>query len=68
MFTNAWSVIKDQYPIDYVVNPIIIDYNKNWSELEPFRDKFLGIRLIYDSDVDNKLTLFYSLTNSNASL
>ena len=37
------------YFIDKVLNNNSIDYDKDWSELESFRDKYLVVRLIFDN-------------------
>jgi hypothetical protein len=43
------------------VNTDSIDTQKDWTELEPFMDKFLGVRLILDNKNDVKLLLNYML-------
>jgi len=40
-----------------------MDINKDWFELENFRDKYLGIRLIFDKFADKKLITNFSVEN-----
>ena len=51
---------KDGY-IDKVLNEKTLDIDKNWLELEPLRDKFLVVRLIFDKFEDVKLLMNYSV-------
>lgn len=50
MFTKDWSAIKDVYPVDKVINPEAIDYNKDWFDIDMLRDKFLCVRLTYNNE------------------
>jgi hypothetical protein len=56
MFTKAWSSILSEYPIDKVVNPPVIDINKDWYQQESFRDKYLIIRLRFSNFEGVELT------------
>jgi|688.fasta_scaffold10132_9 hypothetical protein len=56
MFTKAWTSIASQYPIDKVVNPPVININKDWYQQESFRDKYLIIRLRFTNFEDVELT------------
>lgn len=38
-----------------VLNEESIDYNKDWTQQESFRDKYLGVRLIFDKFANKKL-------------
>lgn len=68
-FVKDWDSIKDQFPIDKVINGInygteeepqyVIDNDKLWNNQERFRDKFLVIRLITDN-VDETIQLITS--------
>tara|TARA_R110000787_G_scaffold599_2_gene2232 strand:+ start:816 stop:4898 length:4083 start_codon:yes stop_codon:yes gene_type:complete len=73
---NIWKVnsIRD-YVIDYD-NPIIketgflpelnasvVSFDKNWNEVELIRDKYLGIRLEFNTFTNIKLTLNYLKVN-----
>jgi len=68
--TRAWSDIKLRYPIDKVVNQSVIDYLKNWMDLQNFRDKYLTIRLIYSNFAPRnlQLTTNYSIENDEISI
>lgn len=57
LFSKNWNSIKDQYPIDKVVNNNKIDYNKPWFNRARFRDKFLKVRFIENNLENNKLML-----------
>lgn len=68
LFKSDNVSIKNEYFIDKVVNPASIDYDKDWMELETFRDKFLVVRLIFDTFDDVKLLMNYSVENQIPSL
>lgn len=55
LFSEDWNSIKDEYPIDKVVNNNKIDYNKPWFNRARFRDKFLKVRFIENNLQNNKL-------------
>lgn len=57
LFSKAWADIKDQYPIDKVINNNKIDYNKPWFNRARFRDKFLKVRFIENNLQNNKLMI-----------
>ncbi len=50
LFTKSDILLPTDF-IDKVVNPSAIDFNKAWYEMEPFRDKYLVVRYIFDSFV-----------------
>lgn len=54
--------------IDKVLNVDTLDWNKDWSQLENFRDKFLAVRLIFDKFANTKLIMNFSSENENPSL
>lgn len=56
MFTKEWSAVSSVYPIDKIVNPLVIDVNKDWYDQESFRDKYLIIRLRFSNFDDVELT------------
>lgn len=61
MFIKDLAQLQGNYYIDKIVNPAAISYTKSWNELESFRDKFLVIRLIFDTfDTSKRLTFYYS--------
>ena len=68
MFKSDNVSVKNEYFIDKVVNPSSIDYNKDWMEMETFRDKFLVVRLIFDTFDDVKLLMNYSIENQVPSI
>lgn len=71
LFSKEWIDIKNQFPIDKVINQMAVDFNKDWTQLESFRGKYLTIRLAYygvDSDNDIQLTINYVIDNEQPSL
>jgi hypothetical protein len=68
MFIRNVDQLQSNYFIDKIVNPNAIDYSKSWNELESFRDKFLVVRLIFDTfDTNKRLTFYYSYLQKNMS-
>ena len=67
MFNRNLTDLQNEYYIDKIVNSNVIDKNKNWTELESFRDKYLVIRLIFDNFDDVKLLFNYSIENEKIS-
>lgn len=76
--TPIWSEdimdIFNKYQGDYMdktLNEDSLDVNKDWFNLENFRDKFLVVRLIFDNFADEnkntKLVLFITNENNNIS-
>lgn len=61
LFSSKWDDIKVLYFIDKVINPASINLNKDWSQLSSFKDKYIIIRLKFDSFDDVNLILNYSL-------
>ncbi len=45
--------------IDKEINDVVIDKDKNWEQLEKFKDKYLQISLIFDNKTDVKLITDY---------
>lgn len=61
MFIKDVAQLQSNYYIDKIVNPAAISSFKSWNELESFRDKFLVVRLIFDTfDTSKRLTFYYS--------
>ena len=54
MFTSSWAepTYNTQYYIDKVINPATVSTAKEWYEQQRFRDKYLGIRLIFSNLAD----------------
>ena len=67
IFNSNKEDIQTDYFIDKILNDPSIDQEKLWYELESFRDKYLVIRLIFDTFDDVKLILNYSIENENTS-
>lgn len=49
IFISDLASLQTEYFIDKVLNNNSIDYEKDWTELESFRDKYLVVRLIFDN-------------------
>ena len=60
MFLKDLPSLQTNYYIDKVVNPDAIDFNKDWTQLESFRDKYLVVRLIFDNFADTRLIFNFS--------
>lgn len=60
LFTSKLQDLQEDYYIDKVVNEATIDYNKDWTQLESFRDKYLVVRLYFDTFEDVKLLMNFS--------
>lgn len=61
LFSNSWNAIKAQFFIDKVANNSVISYSKSWAELQNFRDKYVIIRLKFDTFNDVNLIMNFSL-------
>jgi hypothetical protein len=61
IFSKAWNDIKTNYFIDKIVNAIVLDYNKNWYELESLTGKFVSIRLKFDTFDNVNLIVDYTV-------
>ena len=58
---------QNEYYIDKVLNELSLDINKDWTQLESFRDKYLVVRLIFDKFADVNLITNYSVENEQQS-
>lgn len=67
IFDSSKQAVQSEYYIDKVLNVSSIDQEKDWTQLEAFRDKYLVIRLIFDKFDDVKLVLNYSVEHENQS-
>ena len=67
MFKKDVASLQLNYYIDKVVNPAAIDFYKNWMEMESFRDKYLVIRLTFDTFTNVKLISNFIAQNKNIS-
>lgn len=62
MFTKNLSSLQSEYYIDKIINGSSMDFNKDWTQMESFRDKFLVVRFIFDNFDNVQLITNYSLT------
>jgi len=60
--------LQNEYFMDKILNSSTIDINKDWTQLESFRDKYLVVRLIFNTFADVKLITNYSVENEQQSL
>lgn len=67
IFNSTLPAIQSNYYTDKVLNIASLDYNKDWTEQESFRDKYLAVRFIFDNFADVKFTLNFSLENETIS-
>jgi hypothetical protein len=58
---------QSEYYTDKILNVSSLDENKDWTELESLRDKYLVVRLIFDTFDDVKLILNYSIDSQTDS-
>ena len=49
IFISDLISLQSNYFMDKILNNNSVNYNKDWSELESFRDKYLVVRLIFDN-------------------
>ena len=68
MFISDLSLLQDNYFTDKILNEVTIDYEKDWSQMESFRDKYLVVRLIFDNFADVKLLMNFSVENETKSI
>lgn len=54
---------QNEYYTDKILNVSALDENKDWDQLESLRDKYLVVRLIFDTFDDVKLIMNYSIEN-----
>lgn len=67
MFIKEYGQLQSQYYIDKIVNPASINFNKDWSQVESLRDKFLVVRLIFDTFEDVKLVMNFGIEDKKVS-
>lgn len=58
---------QQNYFIDKALNPLVIDMDKDWTEREPFRDKYLVVRLIFNNFAPVELSLNYVINDEKQS-
>ena len=67
IWNSSSEAVKPYTYIDKVLNTSTLDVNKDWTQLESFRDKYLVIRLIFDKFADKKLITNFSVENEQQS-
>jgi hypothetical protein len=67
MFIKDPIQFQSLYYIDKIVNPAAINNNLDWTQHESFRDKFLVVRLIFDTFVDTRLIFNFSALDKKQS-
>ena len=67
MFIKKVALLQSSYFTDKEINPVSINFNKDWTQKESFRDKFLVFRLIFDNFDNVRLTMNYTIQNPNNS-
>lgn len=68
IFDSNPSNLQNDYYADKILNVSSLDENKEWSQQESLRDKYLVVRLIFDTFEDVKLVMNYSIENETDSL
>lgn len=61
LFSTSWAKLQDAYFIDKIVNQGNIDHTMEWSDTEMLRDKFIIIRLKFDTFDNVNLIFNFSL-------
>ena len=59
--------LQTNYFIDKVLDNSTINFNKDWTEIEQLRDKFLAVRLIFNNLADVKLLMKFSSNTDTVS-
>ena len=67
IWNSNLSSLQSEYYIDKVLNTPTLDINKDWTQLESFRDKYLVVRLIFDKFANKKLITNFSAENEQQS-
>ena len=67
MFNKNINSLQEDYYIDKIVNTSAINYNKDWTQLESLRDKYLIIRFIFSNFDDVKLLSKFFLEHETLS-
>lgn len=62
MFRKDLLSRQEDYYIDKVLNNPVLDVNKDWTQAENFRDKFLVVRLIFDNFDNIQLITNYTMS------
>lgn len=67
IWDSSLDSVQNEYYIDKILNTSTMDVTKDWTQLESFRDKYLVIRLIFDTFDDIKLIFNHSVENEQQS-
>lgn len=67
LFSTSWEQLKDTYYMDKVVNQDNIDFTMLWSDTEMLRDKFIVVRLIFDTFDDVNLIFNFGMETEQIS-
>jgi hypothetical protein len=70
LFTTDWNLLQTTPYLDKVINPLAIDSAKPWYENQPFKDRYLQVRLFFNNLADPgkyKLTTNFILSSANQS-
>jgi hypothetical protein len=67
-FTRDWTLLGSSYFADKILNPPALDFSKEWSEREPFRDKFLIIRFKFDKFDNVNMILKFMMEQERQSI
>ncbi len=68
MFISDIRQLQSEYFIDKKLNNAIIDYDKDWTQIENFRDKYLVVRFIFDTFADIKLITNFTANTEGFSI
>ena len=68
LFISDIKQLQSEYFIDKKLNSAVIDYNKDWTQIENFRDKYLVIRFIFDTFADVKLITNFTANTEGLSI
>ena len=68
IWVSEVSKLQEKYFIDKILNTASLDLNKDWTQLESFKDKYLVVRLIFDNFANKKIITNYSIENEQVSL
>jgi len=68
IFKSDITSVQETYFIDKILNMDSMNFEKIWTELESFRDKYLEIRFIFDNFADYRLSLDFSSEDEKISV
>ena len=68
LFISDVKELQDDYFIDKKLNEGVIDYDKDWTQIESFRDKYFVVRFIFDTFEDIKLITNFTANTEKISI